>query len=96
MIASGVVVVTDRGGHLHDALRLIEQLQTQPEALITTVGPDVAYLKRAKEFQGTDILSVPQSFSWIGKLRLFNPLRFGWLVSKSFWYAVKLRHRVVI
>ena len=71
---SNFVVVTDRGGHLHDALRLIEQMAVPPVALLTTVGPDVDYLKT--NFKDSEVVSFPQAFSWWGKQRFFNPALF--------------------
>jgi len=90
----GFVVITDRGGHLHDALRLLDQMQVGPQALITTFGPDVAGL-RARGF-GSPILSIPQSFSWTGKFRWFNPFKFFTQFALSVFYAIRLRPRAVI
>ena len=48
---SRVVFVTDRGGHLHDAMRLVLQMKIVPRAIIITPGPDVNYLKRTSELK---------------------------------------------
>jgi UDP-N-acetylglucosamine:LPS N-acetylglucosamine transferase len=96
MTQPGFVVVTDRGGHLHDALRLLDQLKISPEALITTVGPDVAFLKKDPAFQNSKVLSVPQGFSWVGKRRLWNPFKLLYQGFLAFWFALRLRPKVVI
>ena len=90
----GFVVITDRGGHLHDALRLLDQMQVAPEALVTTTGPDVRALK-ANGFI-SPILSIPQSFSWIGKTRIFNPFLFAIQLYLSLAYAIRLRPKSVV
>lgn len=96
MAKNKFVLITDRGGHLHDALRLLEQMQVAPRALITTVGPDVDYLKESEEVAGSEIISFPQAFSWFGKVRFWNPLRFLGQVALAFFAALRLRPHVVI
>jgi UDP-N-acetylglucosamine:LPS N-acetylglucosamine transferase len=96
MPQKGFIVVTDRGGHLHDALRLIDQMRTVPQAVVTTVGPDVDYLKHSRELPGAEIVSFPQFFSWWGKIRFWNPLKFIYQIVLSFFSAIRLRPRVVI
>ena len=66
----GIVVATDRGGHLHNALMLIGQMQVQPAAIVTTYGPDIEALRQS----GTAVFAVAHLFSWLGKLRLPNPI----------------------
>ncbi len=90
----GFVVIADRGGHLHDALRLLDQMQVPPQALITTVGPDVQHLKTG-DFQ-SPIFSIPQAFSWTGKKRWFNPFKFLVQVTRSLFFALKLRPDFVV
>lgn len=96
MKANKLVVVTDRGGHLHDALRLIDQMAMVPEVLITTNGPDVAYLSKTKELKGCRIVCVPLFFSWIGKQRFFNPLKLVYQTALSFFLALRFRPKFVI
>lgn len=86
-----LLVVTDRGGHLHDALRLIGQMGIQPEVLVTTEGPDVEFLKSASGLRGTTLECVPQSFFWIGKRRLWSPWRFLRLLTRSLYFILKYR-----
>ncbi len=89
------MVVTDRGGHLHDALRLLDQMQVPPQALITTFGPDVDKLREPGGFV-CPVYSVPQFFSWIGKTRFFNPFLFLIQLFRSVNFAMKLRPKAVI
>lgn len=70
MLKSPFVVVTDRGGHLHNALKLLEQIAQKPDAIVTTHGPDIDSLR--KTFPR--VLEVPYLFRWFGKTRVFNPL----------------------
>jgi UDP-N-acetylglucosamine:LPS N-acetylglucosamine transferase len=94
MPQKGFVLVTDRGGHLHDALRLLEQMAIYPEALITTIGPDVEYLK--KSTSDTQIVSFPQAFTWFGKLRVWNPFKFVYQIKLALSNAIRLRPQVVV
>jgi len=65
------VLVTDRGGHLHNALMLLEQMGVSPDAIVTTHGPDIDSLKVQSQ-----IHSVPYLFTWLGQKRFFNPVSF--------------------
>ena len=92
MQRTSFVMATDRGGHLYNALKLIEQLQKNPDAFVTTHGPDIDSLKQ----EGNEIYEVPYLFSWSGKTRWFNPwsaIRHLWI---SFSLARKLRAKTVI
>ena len=91
-----ILFVTDRGGHLHDALRLVGQMELQPDVLVTTEGPDVDSLKKSPALAATTIACVPQAFFWIGKKRLWSPFRFLKVVVFSFFYVLKYRPQVVI
>jgi len=95
-IGNGYVLITDRGGHLHDALRLVDQMGVAPAALLTTIGPDVDFLRKAAPFAQTELVSFPQAFSWMGKRRFFNPLKFIYLVFLLGYHAVRLRPRYVV
>ena len=90
------IIVTDRGGHLHDALRLVSQMGVTPQALITTFGPDVDYLTRTEKLKDCKIYSVPLAFFWIGKKRIFNPFIFLSQVFKSVLILMKMRPEFVI
>jgi UDP-N-acetylglucosamine:LPS N-acetylglucosamine transferase len=86
------VVVTDRGGHLHNALMLLEQLSVQADAIVTTYGPDIKALS-----EGTiPVYSVPHLFKWYGKLRVLNPLYIVGHLGKALNLALKLRPRKVV
>ncbi len=89
---SQYTLVTDRGGHLHNALMLVEQIGSQPEEIVTTFGPDISVLSKT----GSKIYSVPYLFSWIGKLRLFNPIGFIYHFFVSAFLALKIRPQRVI
>lgn len=86
------VLVTDRGGHLHNALMLTEQMGQLPQAIITTHGPDIDALRQTWPVVET----VPYVFFWIGKRRFFSPWGFLGQFAKSFWLAAKLRPRFVV
>lgn len=92
MLKQPFVVVTDRGGHLHNALKLMEQMETRPSAIVTTHGPDIDSLK--KSFSG--VYEVPYLFSWIGKKRWFNPLGALYHLLVSLKLAYRLRPKTVI
>lgn len=85
-------LVTDRGGHLHNALMLVQQMGVQPNAIVTTEGPDIEALK--KDFG--KVYPVPYLFQWMGKVRLFNPVRFFFQAWVAFDLARKIRPRHVI
>ncbi len=89
--AGGVVVVTDRGGHLHNARMLIDQLRITPAAILTTPGPELARLG-----EEAAVFSIPYLFSWWGKRRLFNPFKALWASFCAFLLALRLRPRHVI
>ncbi len=79
---SRLVLVTDRGGHLHNAKMLLEQCGALPAAILTTRGPEVTSL-RSRE---TPVFLIPYLFTWFGKARVFNPLKGVW----SFFWSVAL------
>lgn len=85
-------LVTDRGGHLHNALKLVEQLGSVPDAIITTLGPDVDAL----QVKGSVVFRLPHLFKWFGKLRLLNPWNIFLHLWESGWLVVKLRPRRVV
>ena len=91
-----LLVVTDRGGHLHDALRLMGQMEICPNFLVTTEGPDVDYLKKNPELKAAEVFTVPQSFFWIGKKRVWSPFRFLKLFFKSLHIVLRTRPDIVI
>lgn len=94
MTQTGFVVVTDRGGHLHDALRLLDQMGLWPQALVTTYGPDVEHLRQT--LGGGEVASVPMAFSWWGKRRFFNPFKLVAQAVVSLRHAARLRPRAVV
>lgn len=87
-----ICLVTDRGGHLHNALMLVEQMGTFPDTIVTTEGPDIEALKK----QVPSVYTVPYLFQWMGKTRLFNPLRLLTQAWKSFQLARQIRPTHVI
>lgn len=86
------VLVTDRGGHLHNARMLCEQMQAQPDVWLTTFGPEVAEMRR----QGRRVHVLPYLFSWFGKKRVWNPFRFLYQSLLSCWLALRLRPANVV
>lgn len=91
-----LLLVTDRGGHLHDALRLMAQMELPADYLVTTHGPDVDYLKTNPVLSTTEIHTIPQSFVWWGKRRLFSPFRFAVLFVRSLYLVLKLRPDIIV
>ena len=85
-------LVTDRGGHLGNALMLIKQMGIQPDSIVTTEGPDVEALR--KDYQA--VFTVPYLFQWIGKSRIFNPIRLFLQAWVSFQLARKIRPEKVV
>lgn len=92
MTTTGVVVVTDRGGHLHNALQLLGKMDLEAQAVVTTNGPDIEFLKRSS----IPVWTLPYLFSWIGKRRLFNPFVSLAHLARAFWICMQLRPRSVI
>lgn len=86
------ILVTDRGGHLHNALRLAEQVGEAPQAIVTTNGPDIDALR----VKHGEVYAVPYLFSWAGKTRFWNPLGFLAQALASLRLVLKLRPRVVV
>ena len=89
---SGLSIVCDRGGHLHNALKLIEQMGQGPDHFLITWGP---------EFDGVRPLAnqlyrIPYLFSWFGKRRWLNPIKVLLSFLYSFALALFLRPKVVI
>lgn len=89
-------VATDRGGHLHNALMLLEQMGQLPGSVVTTYGPDIGPLKENKITQHARIISLPHLFTWIGKRRILNPIKTAAQFFLSFFRALFLRPKVVI
>ena len=92
MNPSQFVVVTDRGGHLHNALMLLEQISLKPDAIVTTYGPDIDTLAKGE----TPVYSVPHLFKWFGKLRILNPFYVIWHCWRAFILAWNLRPKKVV
>ena len=85
------MVVTERGGHLSDALRLLEQLRLEPEAVLVSDGPEAASVASARR---TFVL--PHLFSWLGSRRVLNPIRAAHHVALTLVLAWKLRPALVL
>lgn len=88
----GFVVVTDRGGHLHNARMLLSQLRVAPTAILTTPGPELARLGE----EARQVFSIPYLFSWIGKRRVFNPFKTFYAFAVALVLAIRLRPDQVI
>jgi UDP-N-acetylglucosamine:LPS N-acetylglucosamine transferase len=84
--------VTDRGGHLSNALELVKGMSQVPDAIVTTYGPDIDVLKKS----AIAVFSVPYLFSWLGKRRFLNPIGVVGPVVKAFYLAAVLRPQVVV
>src|ERR1043166_7169765 len=97
IVAKGLVLIASRGGHLHNALMLREQMRVRPEALITTSGPEVESVRRRAELAETRVIAIPLAFTWIdGNRRFLNPLKLLYQAGLSLWLAIRLRPRAVI
>jgi len=96
MNRNGFVLVTDRGGHLHNAWMLLEQMQVSPTALVTTYGPDIVPIKKTATFKDSTIISIPHAFTWVGKIRIWNPFKFALQCLMTLLWVIRLRPRRVI
>ncbi|MBI4405256.1 MAG: hypothetical protein HY537_13925 [Deltaproteobacteria bacterium] len=88
------VLATDRGGHLHNALMLVNQLDTQPQAIVTTYGPDIDSVRN--RFKKAEVISVPHLFTWLGKKRLLNPFKMIAQFFVTFIHVLRIRPTAVI
>lgn len=86
-----IVIATDRGGHLHNARMLIEQMGVTPSAIVTTRGPEIESLRPERA-----VHLVPYLFSWLGKRRFFNPISAAANFVTAVLLAVRLRPDIVI
>ena len=86
------VLITDRGGHLHNALMLVGQMQARPDAVLTTAGPEVTMLRR----EYGEVVVLPYLFTWLGKKRLLNPFNVFMQCMISLFHALRLRPKAVI
>lgn len=86
------ILVTDRGGHLHNAQMLMEQMGLPPRAIVTTRGPDIEYLQS----QIRTVRRVPYLFTWWGKTRFLNPLSLLWHGLMSLWHVWRLKPKAVV
>jgi UDP-N-acetylglucosamine:LPS N-acetylglucosamine transferase len=96
MPQKGFVVVTDRGGHLHNAQMLLAQMALGPEALVTTYGPDIAPMRTTEVFEGSKIISIPHSFTWLGKVRIWNPFKFTLQCMITLFLVIYLRPKHIV
>lgn len=87
-----VVVVSDRGGHWHNAQMLISSLEFRVDGVVTTTGPEVAALRR--EFDAVVVL--PTLFTFLGKRRFFNPAKATANMLLAFYWALRIRPSAVI
>ena len=85
------VLITDRGGHLHNAKMLIKQMQLSPNVILTTQGPEVKSLR-----ENSQVLLMPYLFTWLGKFRFFNPIKALVNFVLGFWYALGLKPKFVL
>jgi len=92
MKRTDLVVVTDRGGHLHNARMLCDQMTLRPDVWLLTAGPEVSELRKL----GHRVAVLPYLFSWIGKRRVWNPLRFLFQSLLALGHALWLRPRHVV
>ncbi len=86
------MIITDRGGHLHNARMLLEQLRVAPNAIVTTYGPELQSLRQGP----SAVYRIPYLFSWIGKYRFWNPIKSAWAVLRAIGLAIHLRPRQVV
>lgn len=96
MVSEKLSLVTDRGGHLHNAVMLLRQMGMTPDNLITTYGPDVTAMAQFSELKGARRHWVPYLFSWSGKKRYLNPFKSLVHVFVSLLCVLRTRPRAVI
>jgi UDP-N-acetylglucosamine:LPS N-acetylglucosamine transferase len=87
-----LTVVCDRGGHLHNALKLLEQMEEGPQHFIVTWGPEFGGLN---ELAG-QVHRIPYLFSWWGKFRFLNPLKVALAFFWALYLAVRIRPKTVV
>ncbi len=87
-----LTVVCDRGGHLHNALKLLEQMEEGPHHFIVTWGPEFDGLKEFADH----VHRIPYLFSWWGKFRFLNPFKVVLSFLYSFFLALTIRPKVVV
>jgi beta-1,4-N-acetylglucosaminyltransferase len=88
----GVFLITDRGGHLHNALMLTHQMRILPDAIVLTEGPEVPYVRRRHPL----VLVIPCLFTWFRKKRLFNPASCFLQCAMTLAIVQRYRPRMVI
>jgi beta-1,4-N-acetylglucosaminyltransferase len=86
------VLITDRGGHLHNAKMLLGQLRAVPDAILTTDGPETPSLRK----EGVRVVTIPYLFTWVGKTRWLNPFKILFSFFSAAYFALKLRPRKVV
>lgn len=88
----GLTIICDRGGHLHNALKLVEQLGHGPDHFLITWGPEFESVKPL----ANHVFRIPYLFSWFGKRRWLNPIKIFLSILYSFFLALLLRPKNVI
>lgn len=91
-VTPGFVLITDRGGHLHNALMLLEGMGAKPQAILTTYGPELSTLGEG----GSEVICLPYLFSWLGKRRIWNPVKLVVQSILALYHALRLRPRWVV
>lgn len=88
----GLVVISDRGGHWHNAQMLINQLGFRPATVITTTGPEVAGLRKTYD----RVVVLPTLFTFWGKRRFLNPVKSIFNLFLALFWVLRLRPQAVV
>ncbi len=87
-----ITVISDRGGHWHNAQMLIDQLGKKPRSIVTTTGPEIAALR--SQFQ--TVVVIPTIFTFVGKRRFLNPMKVVANIALAFAWSLRLRPSAVV
>ena len=71
---------------------LLDQMKATPKAILTTPGPELSTLGSRAE----RVCAIPYLFSWWGKFRWWNPVRFFYACAVALGMALRLRPRWVV
>ena len=87
-----LVFISDRGGHWHNAIMLINQLGFRPKTILTTQGPEIPQLKN--DFD--QVIVLPTLFTFWGKMRIINPFKVFLNLVLSIYWAIRIKPLSVV
>jgi UDP-N-acetylglucosamine:LPS N-acetylglucosamine transferase len=87
-----LIIISDRGGHWHNAQMLLDQMRITPDILDITPGPEIPALKA----RFPKIILLPTLFTFLGKHRFLNPAKIFLHIALTLFWAFKFRPREVL